>query len=193
MTARSSKDDSRPPEAREPMTYRESRELADHVKRLATVGKAQAVMRSAELLADFEEQLAAVYGWDQQDVWREAAKAVIEAVKAANEAIRQRSRELGIPDEFAPRMHTYWSDRGENATKERRAELRKVATTRIAALEKAAKATIEARSVATQGRLLEGRLTSAEAKAAMAELLSPADLMPALDMGEVRKQLGRGR
>ena len=57
------------------------------------------------------------------------------AIAEASRRIADHSRELGIPPEFAPDVYMGWSGRGQNGSKERRAELRKVAQTRIAALE----------------------------------------------------------
>jgi hypothetical protein len=70
----------------------------------------------------------------------------------ANRAIAGQCAKLGIPARFAPEIEMHWYSRGENASKERRAELRKMAMTRIAAIESAAiveigKATVEAQMI----------------------------------------------
>ena len=85
-----------------------------------------------------------------------------------------------------------WYGRGENSTAERRVELRKVATTRIDALAKAAKTHIERRSVEIQTELLAGRLTTDAAQAFLAAMPTADQLMPVLDLGAIQRQIHAG-
>jgi hypothetical protein len=91
------------------------------------------------LLANFEAQFAAEYHFDQDEIWRQAHAVANEAAAT----IAERCRELGVPARFAPRVELDWYDRGENASRQRRAELRGVAQTRNAAIEQAVRAEIE--------------------------------------------------
>ena len=59
-----------------------------------------------------------------------------------------------IPARFAPNVAFSWRGRGENAIKQRRDELRKVAMTRIAAIEKAACTKIEMSCLDAQSQIL---------------------------------------
>jgi hypothetical protein len=180
----------------EPMTKAERDELAKLVRRREKLAKAQAAQRSAELLAQFEEQLDARYSYDQDEVWAAANAAAEKAIADADAQVAERCRDLGIPDQFRPRISgAMWFNRGENAFRERRAELRRLATVRIAALEKTAKAEIESRSVEVQTELVAGGLQSAEARAFLEAMPTAEALMPVLNLPDIeeRLQLTRGR
>jgi hypothetical protein len=58
--------------------------------------------RSAELLADFENQLGQEYSFDQDAVWKQAVESVKPLVRRAQQQISSQCRKLGIPDQFAP-------------------------------------------------------------------------------------------
>ena len=47
--------------------------------------KTAASQHSAELLADFEQQLASIYSWDQDGVWKQAPVAAAAAVAVAKQ------------------------------------------------------------------------------------------------------------
>jgi hypothetical protein len=174
------------------MTKAERETLIQICRMRAKVAKADAASRSATLRADCEAQLAAIYHWDNDDVWRQAMTAANEAVEAAQRQIAERSRELGIPAAFQPQINQSWYSRGANASAKRRAELRQVAHTRIDDLEKQAKLTIDRQSVETQTRLLaEG--TSEDAQRWLESMPTAEQLMPPISMAEIRKQLRRGR
>ena len=98
--------------------------LAKMRERVAKSGLAQ---RSAQLLAEFEQQMASEYSYNQDATWKAAAAAADREVKKAKAQIAERCRELGIPDRFAPGLHLSWYDRGENAVGKRRTELRFIA------------------------------------------------------------------
>ena len=167
------------------MTARERSELQTLMRQREKVLKAAAKQRSADLLADFENQLGTQWSFDQDEVWRAAAEAAQAEVAKANKAIAARCAKLGIPKRFAPELDVHWYSRGENASKERRAELRRMATTRIAAIEAAAiveigRVTIEGQmAIATAGMELDA------AKAFVGKLPSIENLMPALSFEEV--------
>lgn len=161
----------------EPMTAREREELAKLVRRREAVAKTGAKQRAAELLAQTEAALAAKFRADDAR-WAAMIAKAHDAIAAANEAIRQACREEGLPETFAPSINAYWLSRGENALGERRGELRKVAQTRIAALELAARQEIERRSVEAQTAILAGGLADGAARAMLDTLPDVADLMP---------------
>jgi hypothetical protein len=62
------------------------------------VAKTAAAERSAVLLADFEQQLASVYSFDQSEIWAQAYQAAKKAIDTASRAVAG----LGIPKRFAP-------------------------------------------------------------------------------------------
>jgi len=82
-----------------------------------------------------------------------------------------------------------WWGRGENAVRERRAELTRVAYRKIEQLEKEAKLQIERASVEIQTRLVADGLESAAAKAFLEEIPSAAQLVPVVSVEDVQKQL----
>jgi hypothetical protein len=116
------------------MTSRERSELAQLCRRREKLAKTAVIAHAAVMKADFQKQLASRYSFDDRTVWQQANALAEAATEKANAAIAQECGKLGIPTEFAPGLHTYWSDRGANAVASRRTELQKVAYTRIEAL-----------------------------------------------------------
>jgi hypothetical protein len=100
---------------------------------------------------------------------------------------------MGIPREFAPSLSTPWIERGENIIRGRRFELTKVAHSRIEQMGKEAKLQIERTSVEFQTRLLANCLESADAKAFLETMPTPAQLMPAITMEEMHEALNPAR
>jgi len=166
------------------MNQRERTDLAALVRRREKVAKTATKQRAAELLADVEEQLAATYKRDAEH-WAEVTAAAEQAVAAADAAVARKCRELGIAAEFRPSLHLSWYGRGENGSRDRRAELRRVAATRVAAMEQAARAEIERRSVDVQTKLLAGGLESGAAQAFLESMPTADQLMPALAVADL--------
>ena len=164
-----------------PMTKTERTELSSLIRQRERLMKTLATQRSAELMADVEQQLARIYSWDEDETWEAATEAAQAAVEEAKVAIAGRCQELGIPPEFAPSLSMGWYGRGQNAVKDRRAELRRVAKTRIDATEKAARTQIETWSLEARTELVAPSLTSTAAQAFLQRLPSVDTLMPELD------------
>src|SRR5215217_4190668 len=125
------------------MTKGEREDLQRLIRQREKVLKSAAKERSAQLLAEFENQLGARYSFDADPVWAEVTKLAEREVEKAQKQVAARCAELGIPKEFAPSLNLSWYRRGENAVKDRRTELRKVAQTRIEATERQAVVEIE--------------------------------------------------
>jgi hypothetical protein len=174
-----------------PMTKAERDELARLVRRREKMAKADAERVAAEREADFEHQLAKTYD-AYDEAWREAYKRASVAVEQLNEEIQQNFEDRGIPTEFAPSCHPAWFGRGENISASWRAELRKVAKTRITAAAKAAKVEIERQSVELQTQLVAGGLQSEEARAFLAAMPTADALMPSLSVADI-EAAARGR
>lgn len=166
------------------MTRREREDLAQLTRQRERVAKTAAKQRSAELLADAEKSLATTFR-KEDERWRTIVASAEEEVKAVNARILEHCREEGVPEQFAPSLNTYFLSRGENGLKERRVELRKVAQTRIAALEAKAKSEIERRSLEIQTQLLAAGLDTGAALAFLASMPTAEQLMPALAVGEI--------
>ncbi len=162
----------------------EREELRRLVGERARLAKAGIESRQAGLLADVEEQLAATYSLDD-DVWAEATAAARKAVRDADKVIAQRCEELGIRPEFRPSISVSWYSRGENGMQKRRAELRKVAQTRIAAEGRKAKLVIDTAALERREALAAGALQSAEARAFLASMPTVEQLMPMLNIAEL--------
>lgn len=170
------------------MTKRERDDLAQLTRRREKVAKTAATERSAELLADFEQQMATVYS-AEDEAWRDVTAKAKQVVAEADAEIAKRCRELGIPEDLRPSLSLGWSGRGQNANRERRGELRRVAQSRIAAMEKQARSQIERSSVEIQTQLLAGGLETDAARAFLESMPTVDALMPALNPIDVQKAL----
>jgi hypothetical protein len=170
------------------MTRRDREDLAKLVRRREHVAKTSAGQRSGELLADFEQQLATIYK-SSDAAWRTITAEARQAVASADAQLAARCRDLCIPEDLRPRLDLNWYGRGDNASRERRAELRKVATSRIAALEKQAKSEIERQSVELQTQLLAGGLESSEARAFLEAMPTVQALMPPLSATDLESAM----
>lgn len=166
------------------MTRAERDDLAKVARLRARVARTAVVQREAELLADVEEQLSAEYAF-ADEAWAEITKGAAEAVAEADRQVAELCRARGIPEEFRPRLNIGWHGRGSNAVAGRRAELRKVAQTRIAAASKGAKAAIEAKEAEVLTELLAGGLTSEAARSFLESIPTAAALMPVLQVREL--------
>jgi hypothetical protein len=160
------------------MTKAERADLARVIRGREKLAKTAATQRAAALRADFEKQLASIYDYNDDAVWKEivrtATTLINDARAQAAARLAERGEALGIPARFAPEFHANvkWYGRGENLLAGRRTELRNVAVSRIAALEKATHVAIERQALEIQTRLLAGGLSSPEARAFLESLPS---------------------
>src|SRR4051812_27363109 len=90
------------------MTKGEREDLQRLVRQREKVLKSAAADRSAQLLADFENQMGAQYAFDDDAVWAEAKKTAQREVDKAQKLVAARCQELGIPAQFAPSLHLNW-------------------------------------------------------------------------------------
>src|SRR5262245_16178185 len=168
------------------MTKGEREDLQRLIRQREKVLKSAAKQRSAELLADFENQMGQQFSFDQDEIWERAVKSAEPVVRRAQEQIAERCRELGIPKQFAPDDQLNWRARGyENATEKRRRELRKMAETRIEAIEAMAITEIEISCLQAQIELAVAGLTSERARAFLKQLPGIETLMPRLSFDEI--------
>ncbi len=89
------------------------------------------------------------------------------------------------PAEFRPKLALDWYSRGENAAKDRRTELRRVAVTRINAMAKEAQVQMETKALDGLELLARTALESAEAQRFLASIPTVEVLMPALDVAQL--------
>lgn len=171
------------------MTKGERDDLLRLVKQRERLAKSGAETRSAALLAEFEQQISTEHKFDSDQVWEAAYAEATSAFNAANAAIKRRCEELGIPEDFQPQLMMAWARRGENAFKERRDELRRTAKAEIAAVEKHARAHIEAESVKAQTQIISHGLTSEAAVEFLKAMPTVESLMPALTLQSIEAKL----
>jgi hypothetical protein len=169
-----------------PMTRSEREELQRLIRQREKALKSAAKLRSADLLADFENQMGAQYAPEDDPVWKEAEAIARREVDKAATIIAKRCAEKGIPKQFSPSLDLDWHHRGYgNALEKRRNELRVMARTRIAALEQAAMVQIELGSVNAQTEIAVSGLTSEAARSFIAKLKPVEELMPNLSFEEI--------
>jgi hypothetical protein len=155
------------------------------------VAKSGLIEVGAQLLVDLDKQLEASYGFNSDEIWKESYAIAHQATEEANVKVKQRCREFGIPDRFAPRIATAWLNQGEQAVKERQSELRQIARRQIDAMIKSGKRKIEEISCDVQTRIIASGLSS-EAQTFLDTIPTPEQLMPRLNLGELEKMLGKG-
>jgi hypothetical protein len=170
------------------MTKGDRGELQKLANKREKVAKAQVDQVAAARLAEFEQQAASYYRVHDDEVWAEQHRVAQEAIADANARVRERCRELGVPEWTSPSISTVgWHERGENAAKGRVAELRRVAKTRLDADAKAAKVEIEQKTVDVHTQLLSSTLETDEARAFLAQIPTPEQLLPAPTVAEIEK------
>jgi hypothetical protein len=162
------------------------------------VGEDHIKARRLAIIADGEMQLAARYSAEDLNI-RELVTDLNARVEAVNAEIAVRAKAMGIPKQFAPSVGAYYDWRGENASKDRRAEYRRVLHAQ--ADERAATATAELhrRTLIAQEKLVFGTLDTAEAAAFFESMPTVDELLPAfsdddiqaITSGTVRQRNGR--
>jgi hypothetical protein len=164
----------------------EREDLQRLIRQRERVLKSAAKQRSAELIADFENQMGSEFSFDDDAVWARAKEEAEAEIGRAKQRIAARCRELGIPDRFAPTLHLTWLHRGyDNALEKRRTELRRMARTKIEAIEQKAITEIEHSCLEAQTQLAVAGLSSENARTFVERLPGIEVLMPRLSFSEV--------
>jgi hypothetical protein len=168
------------------MSRSEREDLQRLVRQREKVLKSAAKQRSKELIADFENQMGQEYSFDRDEVWEKATAAANREVEKVQKQVAARCRELGIPSQFAPSLNLCWQHRGYgNAVEKRRAELRRMAATRVEAIEQEAIVEIELSCLEAQTQLAVAGLASDQARQFIEKLPSIETLMPRLAFAEL--------
>jgi hypothetical protein len=173
------------------LSRNETHDLSMIIKDRTKVLRAHADEQAARCMADFEKKLAAIYSWDQDEIWKAATEEALKVVKESQEKIAARCEELGIPKTFAPSIGASWSGRGENALNERRSELRRVAKSSIEAMTKAAITRIEKQGLDLRTQVVAMGLLSENAKIFLESLAPVEEAMQSLDFAEIELTLER--
>ena len=143
-------------------------------------------------LAEFEMRLASEFSYDQREAWADLMSSAKAHVDEIERKLAEDCRRLGIPENFRPEIAVQWYGRGENASKGRRTELRRVAVTRLAALEASAVVRIEDGYRRFQTAVLTAAIDSDEARQLLAGLPTAEQLLPDVDYQSVTKALLAG-
>jgi hypothetical protein len=175
------------------MDKNERHDLLVVMRQREKVALAEAEAFKATLLAQFEQKVAAIYLPSDHPVWAQAHEKARRAGEEAQATIRATLKELGIPERWAPRLSVDWEGRGENASKRRREELRRVATTEAERRCKDAIAKIRAASVSAQERVVASGLSSEAARAMLDALPTVTELVPALELEGIERLAAQER
>jgi hypothetical protein len=171
------------------LSRNETHDLGMIIKDRAKVLRAHVEQRAAEVLADFESKIAAVYAFDDDEVWEKAVAEAQAVVKESQDKIAERCKVLGIPKDFAPALLLEWRTRGQNAVASRRVELRRVAKTRIDAMAKAAVTKIEHQSLDLRTQVVAMGQLSPQARLFLESLAPIDETMRSLEFREVELAL----
>jgi len=169
------------------MTRSERVELGQLIRKRERVMKSQTMERAAFMLAEFDQQSAQLYSFDDDEVWAEATREAEKIVAESSEKIRRRCKKLGIPSEFAPFLSFGWMQRGQNAVAGRRAELRRMAKSRIDAIARETYAKIERLSLTAQTEVIANGMESVAARDFLEKMPSLELLMPKIDAKEIKQ------
>jgi hypothetical protein len=122
----------------------------------------------------------------QDRLWANGVTIAAEAAAKANDAIREQCVAIGIPADKAPQLELSWSRRSSDyARPTRRAELRKLAETRLGALTKTAKVMIDQQALDFEEELIIGGLESDDARSRVDSMPTVAELMPPLSLDDL--------
>lgn len=169
----------------EGMTKGERTELGQLIRKQERVMKAAAAERSAKLMAEFEQQMDETFSFNDDAIWKQSVEAAKEIMAEANRCIAGRSAELGIPAEFAPSLSFWWNEKGQNAVKSRREELRRIAKRKIEAMETEAKTRIESMSLSAQTEVITHGMKSEAARTFLERMPSLDSLMPRVSQADI--------
>jgi hypothetical protein len=169
------------------MTRTDREELRKVLRAQQKLATEMVDQHAAKLRADGEEQLAKTFSFDDE-AFRDLTTAAEAHIRKADKDLAARCTEMGVRPEFRPQLSVSWYSRGENASKERRTELRRVMNTRIDELARAAKVKINARILEGLSLLAADALESSAAKEFLASLPSVEALMPPIDVQALERE-----
>jgi hypothetical protein len=153
---------------------------------------AEARRHTAEAAADFAMRLAARFSFDQRDAWAELMRTAKSHVSEIDHRLAADCARLGIPAAFRPSIDICWFSRGENASKERRAELQRVHATRLIAIERAAIEEIMAGHRRFETKVLTATISTDEGLEQLATMPTAEQLMPRINYESIQRSLLEG-
>jgi hypothetical protein len=170
---------------RRPMARAEREQLARLARQRAKVAKDEAVQREKVLLVEVQDLITAEFD-AQDELWADAVLIAEVVSGKANEQIAARCAEVGIPEKHAPRLELGWRSRSPHfENPQRRAELVKLAQTKLTALTATTKVIIDRKLLETETALVADSLESEQALAFLAAMPTAEQLMPALTLDDL--------
>jgi hypothetical protein len=170
------------------MSRAERQDLSRVVRLRAKIVRSELETQADRILAEFEQQLAAKYS-KSHELWADIVKDAEQVAAKADAEIARKCREKGLVEAFRPRLNAEWYSRGENADKNRRDELRRVAETEVEAQLGIAKDKVNRAEADLLTRIMADGLTSATATNFLETMPSIDDLMPKLTLVNLEKKL----
>jgi hypothetical protein len=173
------------------LTRTESTDLQKLARMRARVARDGIEAVKAQRLLEFERELQERYEVDDA-AWAELTAEAEATVRRIDAEIAERCEALGIRPEFRPRIGASWYRAGENASKDRQAELRKLARLELDAMGKAAKQRINAAELETVTEIVAVGLGS-QARELLAAMPTVEELIPVLEVAAIEgKSAPRG-
>lgn len=166
------------------MTAKEREALGQAVRLKMRVCKAEIDRRCAIQKANMEKELTGQFNAEDEDLAAILAEARAHIDRLQGE-IFELCKARGVRRVFAPQLHASFSYRGENAIKDRRAELRKLGEANIDAKRKQAWQAVEAWGAQSQIDLIGDGLTTADARAFLEKLPSVDALLPPVTLADI--------
>jgi hypothetical protein len=171
--------------AERPMSRRDRDDLIRIAKARAKQAKAEADQREKVLIAETENMISTEFE-ARDEMWDEAVAIAEDAAAKANDLIVARCADLGIPAKDAPSLELGWRRRNlAYEDRELRAESRKRAKVRLAALTTTAKTMIDKNVLDIEEALIVGNLESDKARELVQAMPSVEALMPALALDDI--------
>jgi hypothetical protein len=168
------------------MTSAERLEIAKIVRSRSKLAMQDLDVRAAQQHAQIEQQLAKRYP-PTHHLWAEVVSQAEEVLNQVDAKIAAICKDIGVVPEFRPSVHLAWYDRGENADKKRRQELRSMAEARIEAITQKAKLQIRRNEVEILTQLAADGFTTEAAKQMLASLPTAEALMPQVLLAELEQ------
>jgi hypothetical protein len=170
------------------LTAQEIKLLSDQIKREHKVGLRLLEERAAHVRARMEEAFASKFRADH-DKWVAAVARIEQDVAETNKKIVADVQEMGLPAEFAPYLELNWYSRGENASKARVAELRRVGEAKIAEMIKTGQAALETWVAEAHRKIIVGGLQSPGAQQLLESMPKAEALLPEIALAELEAQV----
>jgi Winged helix-turn-helix DNA-binding len=167
------------------MTKADRDALIRVAKNRAKQAEREAETREKILIAEIQEELTAEFDAEDQ-LWAEAVRVAEQQIAKANAQIEAACLDMGVPSNHAPRIQAHWMSRSpEYSDRTRRAQLKELATKRVAALTKLAKTAIQDTVLRIEEQLLLGGLSTDEARSVYEAMPTAEQLMPNLDLADL--------